>query len=123
MLSNRRGKDGIRLRQHSRLSVNFPLTYVVEGDVAPKPGRMRDIGGGGIQFESAESFAQNSALTIAFELPPGLDVELRGRTVLSVPDADDRHRHRVAFVSVPDSVRTAIVDYVYKAFFDELMRS
>ena len=29
----------------------------------------------------------------------------------------------LAFVSVPDSVRTAIVDYVFKAFFDELMRS
>jgi hypothetical protein len=113
---------GVQLRQHPRLSVSFPLTFLVDGDSAVKDGNALDIGGGGMFFESAHRIAARSLLTIEFGLRPGLNFRVRGRTVSSSTDPVNKiHRHRVVFEALPEDVRSAIVEYVNTAWRMALM--
>jgi hypothetical protein len=113
---------GIQLRQHARLPVDFALTYVRDGDPAVKPGRARDIGGGGIYFESQESLPKASSVKIWFELGRGTTIEVDGQVASSSRDpANDVHGHRVAFIKLPDPVRDTIVAYIFDAWRTALM--
>jgi hypothetical protein len=114
---------GVQLRKHPRLSVNFPLTYVVEGDPVQREGSAIDIGGGGMLIQSAQFMAVRSSLTIEFGLRPGLNLQVRGRTVSSFADAANNvYRHRIVFEPLPDEIRDAIVAYVNDGWRAELMR-
>jgi len=113
---------GVQLRKHPRLSVSFPLTFVVDGERIARDGNALDIGGGGMFFESAHRIAARSLLTIDFGLRPGLNFQVRGRTVSSHTNPGKNvHRHRVVFEALPDNVRGSIVAYVNDAWRAELM--
>ena len=113
---------GVQLRRHPRLSVTFPLTFVVDGEGVTRVGNALDIGGGGLFFESAHRIAAQSLLTIEFGLRPGLNFQVRGRTVSSSTDpAKNIHRHRIVFEALPDNVRGAIVAYVNDGWRAALM--
>ena len=113
---------GVQLRKHPRLSVSLPLTFVVDGERIVRDGNALDIGGGGMFFESAHRVAARSSLTIDFGLRPGLNFQVRGRTVSSSTDpAKNIHRHRIVFEALPDNVRGAIVAYVNDGWRAALM--
>jgi hypothetical protein len=113
---------GVQLRKHPRLSVSFPLTFVVDGERITRDGNALDIGGGGMSFESAHRIAARSLLTIDFCLRPGLNFQVRSRTVSSSIDpAKNVHRHRIIFEALPENVRGAIMAYVNDAWRAALM--
>src|SRR5450631_3217775 len=102
--------SGVQLRKYSRLPVDFPVTYQVDGAVLSELGRSSDIGGGGIYFESQEALAKGACLVLSFDLEPGLRIEARGIVASSTPDpATKAHQHRVAFSALPESVRSVIL--------------
>lgn len=113
---------GVQLRKHPRLSVSFPLTFLVDGDAIVKDGNALDIGGGGMFFETAYRVAARSLLTIEFGLRPGLSLRVRGRTASSSCDKVNKtHRHRVVFEALPEDVRSTIVEHINAAWRAALM--
>jgi hypothetical protein len=115
-------KTGVQLRQSKRLPVTFPLTYRLDG-ASVKLGGARDIGSGGIYFESIESLPKDALVTIWFELRAELKIEVQGRVVAStsVEGPQQMHRNRVAFAAVSDGVRDSILSFVDKAWRADLM--
>jgi hypothetical protein len=116
-------KTGVQLRKSKRLPVTFPLTYRLDGDPSVKLGGARDIGSGGIYFESIESLPKEALVTVWFELRPELKIEVRGRVVAStsIDGPQQMHRNRVAFAAVSDGVRDSILSFVDKAWRADLM--
>jgi hypothetical protein len=121
-VSNDEPFRGVQLRKHPRLSVSFPLTYVVDGDSVTTDGIALDIGGGGMHFESTDAVPAGSLLTICFGLRTALNMQLRARAVSSsrIP-ATKYYRHRITFEALPDSIRDTIVAHVNEAWRAELM--
>ena len=111
-MANDQPSRGVQLRKHPRLSVSFPLTFVVDGDSVTKDGGALDIGGGGMSFESADSLAARSLLILCFGLRPGLNLQVRGRTISCSSDAAKNvHRYRlVAYVN--DSWRALLMSSI-----------
>lgn len=114
---------GVYLRQYPRMPVEFPLIYHVDGSGVKKKGRARDIGGGGIHFESAEAIAPGSAMTISFALRAGVTVEVRGQLAsFSSDPATGNHFHHVAFSGVSDGVRDSILKHIFEAWRADLAK-
>jgi c-di-GMP-binding flagellar brake protein YcgR len=113
----------IQLRKSPRFRVAFPVSYVVDGSSVVKRGQSRDLGGGGIYFESGENLSANTSMTISFELRPGVKVELRGRQITASDHdpANTVYGHRVAFFEIPDVVRESILSYILEKRREALM--
>jgi methyl-accepting chemotaxis protein len=108
--------EPIQLRKFPRFRVQFPLEYTIAGRSDVKHGRARDLGGNGISFESDDSLAENTSLTISFELQAGLSIELNGCVLATESDAGNSVRyHRVVFTTISDAVRDAILAYILEA--------
>ncbi|MGD0476405.1 MAG: PilZ domain-containing protein [Candidatus Velthaea sp.] len=121
-MSNDDPLRGVQLRKHPRLSVSFPLTFLVDGDSRMREGRSVDIGAGGMHFESSDRVAPRSALTICFGLRPGLSLQLRAHVIsVASQPAKRMHHYRVVFDEVPDHVREAIMSHVNDAWRAALM--
>ena len=104
--------DAIQVRKYLRLDIQLELRYAVGGKGAAK-GRTRDIGGGGICFESEQSLPLSTSLTVWFQLPDKTAVEASGRVVAAEFDeARSTYVHHVSF-SQPDkgdSISSYIID-------------
>jgi c-di-GMP-binding flagellar brake protein YcgR len=121
-MSSDRANDAAQLRKHPRLEAVFPLAYSIEGDAAVNHGRSRDIGGGGISFDSSEPIAPNAEVTIWFELRPGLKISVSGRIVsTSVDRAANTHRHRFMFTKISENVRDSILTYIFESWRHSLL--
>jgi methyl-accepting chemotaxis protein len=104
--------DAIQVRKYLRLDINLELRYAVGGKAAAK-GNTRDIGGGGICFDSEQNLPVSTSLTAWFQLPNKISVEASGRIVATEFDeAKSRYVHHVSF-SQPDkddSISSYILD-------------
>jgi hypothetical protein len=115
--------SGVQLRKYSRLPVDFPVTYQIDGTALSELGRSRDIGGGGIYFESNEVLAKGACLVLWFDLEPGLKIEARGVVASSTPNpATQAYQHRVAFSDLPENVRSIILAFVFEAWRAALLK-
>jgi hypothetical protein len=104
--------DTIKVRQHLRSRVAFDVDYRVDGKQNTR-GRARDIGGGGMCFESEEAISPKSALTLRFSLPDIGQVETRAQLVSATFDsARSVYSHHVSFDAFPDSLVDAISSYI-----------
>jgi hypothetical protein len=122
MLSN--GSPGrVQLRKYSRLAVSFPVTFRVAGEKRICSGRSRDIGGGGMHFESDASVAKETRLTIWFALEPGSKLEVEGIVAATFrPPGESPHQYRVAFTGLTESARSPILSYVFEAWRAALLK-
>jgi methyl-accepting chemotaxis protein len=104
--------DSIKVRQYLRLDIALELRYAAGGKAVAK-GRTRDIGGGGICFESKQSLGISTSMTVWFQLPNKIVVEASGRIVATEFDeAKSMYVHHVSF-SQPDkedSISSYILD-------------
>jgi methyl-accepting chemotaxis protein len=108
--------DAIQQRKTPRFRLNFPLTYVLDGTASRKRGRARDLGGGGICFESDEKLPRNASMTLSFELAPALRIESCGRVVGTDHDPVNAvYLHHIAFTAIADAMRESILAYIIEA--------
>ena len=78
------------------------MKYAVSGKAVAK-GRTRDIGGGGICFESGQSLPVSTSMTVWFQLPNKIAIEASGRIVATEFDqAKSIHVHHVSCSQQPD---------------------
>ncbi len=104
--------DAIQVRRYLRLDIILELRYAAGGKASAK-GKTRDIGGGGICFESEQSLPISTSLTVRFQLPNKTSIEASGRIVATEFDeANSMYVHHVSF-SQPDeqdSISSYIID-------------
>lgn len=106
----------IQLREYPRFRVDLPLIYVVNGRPGIRRGHARDLGGGGICFESDERLPENTATTLQFELQAGVKIEVSGRVVSTEHDSPHAlHRHHLAFSGLSETLRDSILTYILEA--------
>lgn len=103
------------VRNYPRLDAIFPITCVVDGRSTVHRGRTRDIGGGGLSFETPDELSdRNVPLDIAFEIR-GVSVKARGEIVSSSYDAANSvHLYRLAFTKIPHNAHTLVTAYVLR---------
>jgi methyl-accepting chemotaxis protein len=104
--------DAIKVRKYLRLDINLDLRYAIGGKVTAH-GNTRDIGGGGICFESAQSLPVATSMTVWFQLPNNISVEASGRIVAAEFDkAKSMYVHHVSFAQPDkdDSISSFIID-------------
>jgi methyl-accepting chemotaxis protein len=112
----------IQLRKSPRFRVDFPVTYTVAGKPGFRRGQARDLGGGGICFESDENLMPNMLLTISFELAPPTKIDVAGRVVASRPGENGMsYSHRIAFTTVSDFDQNSILSYIRETRRDTLI--
>jgi len=104
--------DAIQPRKYPRNRVSFPLQYALDGKPVRK-GRARNLGGGGICFESDESLPVDTTMTLWFTLPDADPLEACGRVVATELDsANSAHVHHISFSTLSDLGRDSILTYV-----------
>jgi methyl-accepting chemotaxis protein len=104
--------DAIQPRKYPRNRVSFPLQYALNGKPVRK-GHARNLGGGGICFESDESLPVDTAMTLWFTLPDVDPLEACGRVVATELDpANSVHVHHISFSTISDLGRDSILTYV-----------
>lgn len=107
--------DHIKERKYLRLRIELELKYAVDGGFSTK-GRTRDIGGGGICFESMESVPIDTSMTVWFRLPNASAIEASARCVATEFDsARSLNVHHLSFSKVPDAVVGLISTFVSDA--------
>jgi len=107
--------DHIKERKYLRLRIELELKYAVDGGFSAK-GRTRDIGGGGICFESTENVPTDASMTVWFHLPNAGAIEARARCVTTEFDnARSLNVHHLSFSNVPDAVVASISRFVSDA--------
>jgi methyl-accepting chemotaxis protein len=105
--------DAIQVRKYLRLDIQLETKYALAGKAVAK-GRTRDIGGGGICFESDQPLAAATPLTVWFQLPNKIAVEAAGRIVGSHFDEGAHvHVHHVSFSQADKD--NAISSYIIDA--------
>jgi methyl-accepting chemotaxis protein len=108
--------DQIQLRKYPRFRVEFTVLCTVLGEPGSFSGHARDLGGGGICFESERSVPIETDLTLRFELPNGIRIEADGSVKGCQFDAHHgRYVHRIAFSTIADDVRDTILSYILEA--------
>jgi len=104
--------DTVQVRQYLRLRISLELRYAVGGGAAAK-GRTRDIGGGGLCFESDQGLPVDTAVRVRFQLPNTNMIEATARIVATAFDkAQSVYVHHVAFSPISDMVVESITSYI-----------
>lgn len=111
----------IQRRKDPRFRVNFPLTYTADGNRAVKTGHARDLGAGGICFESDAPLAKNTSVRILFELNPSEQLEAEGRVIGTDPDSPKgKFYHHLEFLELDGAIRESIMAYILEARHEAL---
>lgn len=105
--------DNLQRRQYVRTSVSLPVKFTVEGDGGRLEGAIVDLGEGGMRLVSEKHAPARSTVRLAFSLPGGPEIRMRGRVVLSYYSApEQKYHHGVAFTSIDREDRAAIAHFV-----------
>jgi chromosome segregation ATPase len=107
--------DAIQPRKYPRVRVSFQVHYAQDGK--PKmEGSARNLGAGGICFESHEALPVDAPVAIRFALPRGATIEARGRVVATEFErAHSVYVHNIAFSAISETVRDSIKSYIIEA--------
>lgn len=105
--------ETITPRQFPRCRANFGVTYGADRN-APVAARARDIGGGGLSIESAQSLPVGSSIAVRFELPGAQStIEATGDVVATAFDhPSGRYVHHIGFTAISETSRLSIEAYV-----------
>jgi methyl-accepting chemotaxis protein len=107
--------DQIKERNYLRLRLELEMKYALDRG-RKLNGRTRDIGGGGICFESAESQPIETTMIVWFSLPNGTAIEARARSVATEFDAArSAHVHHLMFSNIADAMVDQISSFVSDA--------
>jgi methyl-accepting chemotaxis protein len=111
----------IQLRKDPRFRANFPLAYTVDGNRTVNAGRARDLGGGGICFESDAPLPANASIKVWFELRLSQTIEVNARLVeTDVDSPKGKFYHHVEFFEMDDGIREVILAFILEARRDAL---
>lgn len=105
--------DNLQRRQYVRTSVSLPVKFTVESDGSRLEGAVVDLGEGGMRLVADKHAPARSTVRLAFSLPGGSEIRVRGRVVLSYYSAPEgKYHHGVAFTSIDRDDRAAIAQFV-----------
>ena len=107
--------DQIKERNYLRLHIELDVKYAVDGGLT-RNGRTRDIGGGGICFESAENLPINTTMMLWFCLPNAVAIEAQARSVAAEFDkVRSAYVHHLTFSTISDATVDRISAFVSDA--------
>ncbi|MDP9017756.1 MAG: PilZ domain-containing protein [Candidatus Eremiobacteraeota bacterium] len=102
-------------RQFYRAEVDFSVTLRVAGEDSSESARAHDLSGGGMRVSMERHLDRGQPVELRFHLPGGTsEVGVRGLVVLSFYEGSTAHYHHgVAFTSIGQADREAIVHYIH----------